>query len=168
MSDREALKYLLSDVSFSQWSEVQEFVEDQVVKAILSSDWLAAHDAEVLAATSAELFAGAGGLSMAVDRAFNARCAWFSEIDPAPSKVLAHRFPDVPNLGDVTQIDWATTPRIDILGGGFPCTDVSLAGRMKGMNGTRSGLWTIFADSIEHMQPEWVVIENVRGLLSTA
>jgi DNA (cytosine-5)-methyltransferase 1 len=117
--------------------------------------------------TSGELFAGVGGLGMAVDEVFGSSPAWFAEIDPAPSKVLAHRYPDVPNLGDVTQVDWASLDHVDILSGGFPCQDVSLAGRRRGMKeGTRSGLWSEFARAIDTIRPDWVVIENVRGLLS--
>lgn len=116
---------------------------------------------------SGELFAGVGGLGMAVDEVFNAQPSWFCEFDAAPSKVLAHHFPDVPNFGDVRTVDWANTERVNILAGGFPCQDVSLAGRRRGMNdGTRSGLWSEFAKAIDEIRPDWVVIENVRGLLS--
>ena len=114
-----------------------------------------------------ELFAGVGGLGMAVDEVFDAEPAWFAEFDTAPSKVLAYRYPGVPNHGDVTKVDWANVEPVDILCGGFPCQDVSLAGRRRGMrDGTRSGLWSEFARAIDIIRPEWVVIENVRGLLS--
>ncbi|GAA4762421.1 DNA cytosine methyltransferase [Microbacterium gilvum] len=116
---------------------------------------------------SGELFAGVGGLGMAVDEVFGTRPAWFCEFDDAPSRVLAHHHPDVPNFGDVTKVDWATAPRVRVMSGGFPCQDVSLAGRRRGMvASTRSGLWSEFAKAIDIMRPDWVVIENVRGLLS--
>ncbi|MCT1363943.1 DNA cytosine methyltransferase [Microbacterium sp. p3-SID131] len=116
---------------------------------------------------SGELFAGVGGLGMAVDEVFGSEPAWFAEFDVAPSKVLAHHYPDVPNYGDVRAVDFRTVPHTQIRAGGFPCQDVSLAGRRRGMsNGTRSGLWSEFARSIEEDRPDWVVIENVRGLLS--
>lgn len=116
---------------------------------------------------SGELFAGVGGLGMAVDEVFNAEPSWFCEFDAAPSKVLAHHFPDVHNYGDVRAVDFRTVPHTQIRAGGFPCQDVSLAGRRRGMtDGTRSGLWSEFARSIEEDRPDWVVIENVRGLLS--
>lgn len=116
---------------------------------------------------SGELFAGVGGLGMAVDEVFGSRPAWFAEFDAAPSKVLAHRYPNVPNYGDVRAVDFRTAPHTQIRAGGFPCQDVSLAGRRRGMTGgTRSGLWSEFARSIEEDRPDWVVIENVRGLLS--
>ncbi|GAA4774493.1 DNA cytosine methyltransferase [Microbacterium gilvum] len=116
---------------------------------------------------SGELFAGAGGLGMAVDEVFGTRPGWFSEFDPAPSKVLAHHHPDVPNHGDVTKVNFRNLPHTHVRSGGFPCQDVSLAGRRRGMTeSTRSGLWSEFARSIEEDRPDWVVIENVRGLLS--
>lgn len=116
---------------------------------------------------SGELFAGVGGLGMAVDEVFGSTPAWFCEFDAAPSKVLAQHFPDVPNYGDVRAVDFRTVPHTQIRAGGFPCQDVSLAGRRRGMtNDTRSGLWSEFARSIEEDRPDWVVIENVRGLLS--
>jgi DNA (cytosine-5)-methyltransferase 1 len=129
------------------------------------------------ALTSGELFAGVGGLGMAVDAVFGSRAAWFSQYEPptkkhpkpsqAPSKVLEFRHPGVPNHGDVTAIDWSAVERPNILAGGFPCQDVSLAGRRRGMkNETRSGLWSEFARAIDILRPDWVVIENVRGLLS--
>ena len=112
---------------------------------------------------SGELFAGVGGLGMAVDEVFGSEPAWFSEFDAAPSKVLAHHYPGVPNFGDVTKVDFRAVPHTHIRAGGFPCQDVSLAGRRRGMReGTRSGLWSEFRRSIEQDRPDWVVIENVR------
>ncbi|WP_082450547.1 DNA cytosine methyltransferase [Microbacterium sp. Leaf203] len=116
---------------------------------------------------SGELFAGVGGLGMAVDDVFGSDPAWFCEFDAAPSRVLAHHFPDVPNYGDVTKVDWATAPHVDVLAGGFPCQDVSLAGARRGMkDGTRSGLWSEYVKAIDTLRPDWVVIENARGLIS--
>lgn len=112
------------------------------------------------------LFSGAGGLDMAVEAVFGGHTIWHSEIDPSASKVLAHRWPGIPNLGDISQIDWNTVPPVDILCGGFPCTDVSAAGKRAGMHGTRSGLWSHMAEAIDVLRPKFVVIENVRGLLN--
>jgi DNA (cytosine-5)-methyltransferase 1 len=121
--------------------------------------------------------------------------AWHAEIDPGACRVLAHRYPDVPNLGDVERVglpfsdeeweeiksaqkfhgveyempapDWSGVDPVDVLTGGFPCTDVSAAGKREGIRpGTRSGLWGRFLDAIEQLHPSLVVIENVRGLLS--
>ncbi|ALA48177.1 DNA methyltransferase [Mycobacterium phage Phlei] len=116
--------------------------------------------------TVGSLFSGVGGLDLAVEEAFNARTIWQCESDKQASKVLAKRF-GVPNLGDITAVDWSNVRRPDILCGGFPCQDVSAAGLKKGIAaGTRSGLWSYFADAIDALRPEFVVIENVRGLLN--
>ena len=116
------------------------------------------------------LFSGAGGLDIAVQNVFGGEVVWHSEIDKAASKVLAHRYPDVPNLGDITEINWANWKpmlEVDVLCGGFPCQDVSAAGKRAGIkDGTRSGLWAVFAEAINQLRPQFVVIENVRGLLS--
>lgn len=114
-----------------------------------------------------ELFAGYGGLGMGVMAVLGGDIAWVSEIDRGACKVLAHRYPDAPNHGDVTTIDWARVESVDILTGGFPCQDLSTAGKRAGMRpGTRSGLWSHFAYAISQLRPPLVVIENVRGLLS--
>jgi DNA (cytosine-5)-methyltransferase 1 len=113
------------------------------------------------------LFSGAGGLDLAAEAVFGGKVVWQSEIDKAASKVLAHRFPDVPNLGDIKGVEWVDVPAVDVLCGGFPCQDVSAAGKRAGIkDGTRSGLWAIFAEAIDQLRPRFVVIENVRGLLS--
>lgn len=112
------------------------------------------------------LFSGAAGLDRAVASFFDGEMSWFSENDLAASAVLAHHFPGVPNWGDVTAIDWSSVPEVDVLCGGFPCVDVSAAGRKAGMHGTTSGLWSHMADAIDALRPRYVVIENVKGLLN--
>ena len=120
-----------------------------------------------LAPTHGSLFSGYGGIDIAVAEAFGARTAWVSDIDPGPCKVLGHRFPGVPNLGDITKIDWADVEPVDILSGGSPCQDLSAAGRRAGMTeGTRSNLWVQMREAIETLQPRLVVWENVMGALS--
>lgn len=111
-----------------------------------------------------ELCAGYGGLGMAVEEVFNAETAWFSEFDAAPSKILAHHWPDVPNYGDMTAIDWAAIEHVDIISGGTPCQDLSAAGKRKGMTeGTRSNLWVNMREAIAIQKPTYVVWENVTG-----
>lgn len=117
------------------------------------------------------LFEGYGGLTSAVRAVLGGRLVAYSEIEPAACLVLAQHHPDVPNLGDITAIDWAaaealfTPGRPRIMTGGFPCTDVSAAGAQLGLRpGTRSGLWIQMAYGIGRLRPDLVVIENVRGL----
>jgi DNA (cytosine-5)-methyltransferase 1 len=113
------------------------------------------------------LFSGYGGLDLAVVKVTGATVAWHCEWDDAPSKILEKHFPGVPNYRDVTKVDFTKVEPVDILTGGFPCQDLSLAGKRAGLkDGTRSGLWSEFARAIEEIQPKLVVIENVRGLLS--
>lgn len=106
---------------------------------------------------------------MAAETVFSATTRWVADIDPGPRKILAHRYPDVPNLGDVTAIDWATVPPVDIITGGSPCQDLSTAGKRAGMTaGTRSNLWVAMREAIAALQPKLVIWENVRGALSAA
>lgn len=113
------------------------------------------------------LFTGYGGLDMAVAQVTGGQTVWVSDVDKGANKILAHRYPDVPNLGDITAIDFSTVEPVDILTGGFPCQDLSHAGKRAGLKeGTRSGLWSHMARAIKELNPRLVVVENVRGLLS--
>ena len=112
------------------------------------------------------LFSGYGGLDMAVQGVFGGELVAVADIDSGPCKILAHRHPDVPNLGDVSTVDW-TTIHADIICGGSPCQDLSTAGRRAGMtDGTRSNLWAMMREAIAHIRPQHVVWENVRGAYS--
>jgi hypothetical protein len=113
------------------------------------------------------LCTGYGGLDMAVQAVYSGTVAWHADIDPGASAILAHRHPHIPNLGDITAVDYAQVEPVEILTAGFPCQDVSVAGQRAGIaEGTRSGLWLHVARAIRELRPSLVVIENVRGLLS--
>lgn len=113
------------------------------------------------------LFSGYGGLDIAVEQFFNARTVWHCEFEKAPSKVLATRWPGVPNFGDVTKVDWGMVEPVDIITGGSPCQDLSMAGRRAGMtDGTRSNLWVNMREAVAVIKPKYVVWENVRGAYS--
>ena len=117
--------------------------------------------------TLGELFAGYGGLGLAVEEVFRAELSWYAEFDDAPSKVLAHHWPGVTNHRDVTKIDWTQVEPVDIISGGSPCQDLSTAGRRAGMTeGTRSNLWVSMREAIAVIKPKYVVWENVRGAYS--
>ncbi|WNM72829.1 DNA methyltransferase [Arthrobacter phage RedFox] len=117
--------------------------------------------------TYAEVCAGYGGLGRAVEEVFDAELRWYSEFEPGPSAVMAHHWPGIPNLGDMTAIDWAAVEPVDILSGGTPCQDLSHAGRRRGMtDGTRSNLAVEFLRAVETIRPRYVVWENVRGAYS--
>lgn len=119
--------------------------------------------------TIGSLFTGYGGLDMGVAMALDpdARVAWTSDVEPGPCKLAEVRWPNTPNLGDITQINWADVEPVDIICGGSPCQDLSLAGKRAGMaTGTRSGLWESMAAAVETIRPRLVVWENVQGALS--
>jgi DNA (cytosine-5)-methyltransferase 1 len=98
------------------------------------------------------------------------RTVAFCEIEPYPRAVLAERWPGVPIYGDVREL---TAERLaadgiaaDLICGGFPCQDISIAGKGAGLGGERSGLWSEYRRLIEECRPSWVVIENVSALRS--
>ncbi len=98
------------------------------------------------------------------------RSAWFSEIEKFPSAVLAHHYPNVPNLGDMTKITKRrefNERRIDLLVGGTPCQSFSIAGLREGMADPRGNLSLVFLGILNKVRPRWVVWENVTGMLSS-
>lgn len=113
------------------------------------------------------LCSGYEGLGMAVSSVMGGEVAWVADIDDGAAKILAHRFPGVPNVGDITAANWHAVEPVDILTAGFPCQDVSCAGARKGLRaGTRTGIWSHVATAIDVLRPRLVFLENVRGLLS--
>lgn len=118
-----------------------------------------------------DLFSGIGGFSLGLHRAGGFRTVAFCEQAPYPVRVLRRHWPDVPIYPDVRSLSAAAlaldgVPRPDVVCGGFPCQDISLAGRGAGLAGERSGLWFEFQRIIAETQPRWVVIENVAALRS--
>ncbi|WP_189062024.1 DNA cytosine methyltransferase, partial [Longimycelium tulufanense] len=114
------------------------------------------------------LFSGYGGLcELAVAPLLGGNVVWHCDSDPAAAAVLAHHRPHTPNLGDISQVAWSAVEPVEVLVGGFPCQDLSSAGRRAGLTpGTRSGLWAHMATAVDRLRPSLVVFENVRGLLS--
>lgn len=114
--------------------------------------------------TFGSLFSGIGGMDLGLERA-GMRVVWQSEIDPYACRVLARHWPGVPNLGDIARIDWSAVERPDLVCGGFPCQDISFAGKGAGLAGERSGLWYEFARCVRDLRPRYVLVENVAALL---
>ncbi|GAA5110643.1 DNA cytosine methyltransferase [Haloechinothrix salitolerans] len=106
------------------------------------------------------------GLDLGVLAAFGGgRVAWVADPDPHIAQILAARLPGVPNLGDVRAIDWTAVEPVDVLTAGFPCQDISAAGRRAGIeNGARSGLWTDIVAGVRLLRPALLVVENVAAL----
>ena len=113
--------------------------------------------------TVGSMFTGYGGLDLAVCQHYQAELIWWSEVDPNPATIHT-RHTTAPNLGDITAIDWSTIERPDIITGGFPCVDISYAGKGAGLDGERSGLWWHMRDAISVLQPRRLVVENVGAL----
>lgn len=91
----------------------------------------------------------------------------FSEIDPFACAVLAERFPGVPNLGDVTEVDWSGyAGSIDLIVGGSPCQAFSVAGKREGLMDSRGQLMLEYVRAVREIRPRWVLWENVPGVLS--
>ncbi len=114
--------------------------------------------------TAGSLFAGIGGFDLGLERA-GFEIAWQVEIDPYCQRVLAKHWPNVSRYGDIRVIDWGTVPRVDVLCGGFPCQDISLAGKRAGINGGRSGLWSEYVRAVRTIRPKYVCVENVEAVL---
>lgn len=112
------------------------------------------------------LFAGIGGFDLGFEQAGIDTVAQV-EIDSFCRKVLTHHWPDVMRFKDVKTVGKHNLPACDILTGGFPCQDVSVAGNRVGLAGKRTGLWFEFARIAGSLRPNWIVVENTQGLLSS-
>ena len=114
------------------------------------------------------LCSGYGGLEIAIRNVFaDIDLAFVADTDPFAAAILEHRFPGVPNLGDITEICYNELEPIDLLAAGFPCQDVSVAGGREGLlKGNRTGLWAEVARAIDELRPPLVFLENVHGLRS--
>ena len=108
------------------------------------------------------LCTGYGGLDHAVQNVLGGTVAWTSDIDKGACKIIAHRYPDVPNIGDMTTVDWTALTPIDVLTAGYPCQPFSHAGRRKGTDDERH-LWPHVREAIRVLRPRLTVLENVAG-----
>ena len=117
-----------------------------------------------------DLFSGIGGFSLGLERTGAFKTVAFCEVDEKARMVLAKHWPDVPIYNDVKEV---TNERLkadgivpDVITGGFPCQDISVAGKGEGLSGERSGLWFEYERIIEEVGPSWIIIENVSALRS--
>jgi DNA (cytosine-5)-methyltransferase 1 len=117
-----------------------------------------------------DLFSGIGGFSLGLERTGGFKTVAFCEIEPFPRRVLAKHWPEVPCYHDVRELTAdqlaADGIGIDVICGGFPCQDISFAGKGAGLAGERSGLWSEYARLIGELQPRYAIVENVSALLS--
>lgn len=115
--------------------------------------------------TFGSLFAGIGGFDLGFERA-GFRCRWQVEIDDYATKVLEKHWPKVHRERDIRQCGSSNLERVDCIIGGFPCQDISYAGRGAGLEGERSGLFFEAVRLVRELQPRAVVLENVAALLT--
>ena len=118
-----------------------------------------------------DLFSGIGGFSLGLERTGGFETVAFCEIEPFPRKVLAKHWPGVPIYEDVRTLTADTLARdgigVDVITGGFPCQDISCAGKQAGIaEGTRSGLWSEIVRLVGELRPKFIIVENVANLLS--
>lgn len=110
---------------------------------------------------------GYGGLDAAVQAVYGGELVWVADNDKGAAKILAHRYPDILNLGDITEVDWTSVEPVDIFCAGFPCQSISYAGRGEGIKeGTQSGLWFTIARALGILRPRIVVLENVAAIVT--
>ena len=109
------------------------------------------------------LFSGIGGIELGFERqGFTTK--WFVEKDAYAQAVLRKNFPNIPIYDDITTLDFSQVEKVDILTGGFPCQDISIAGKGVGISGERSGLWKYYAKAIRILRPKFALIENVSAI----
>lgn len=111
------------------------------------------------------LFAGIGGFDLGFERA-GMQCKWQVEIDEYATRVLEKHWPDVTRFRDIKECGGHNLERVDVICGGFPCQDISYAGKGAGLNGERSGLFYELARIVREVGPRIVVLENVAALLN--
>ena len=118
-----------------------------------------------------DLFSGIGGFSLGLERTGGFKTVAFCEIEPFPRRVLAKHWPEVPCYDDVRTLNAARLAsdgitHIDVITGGFPCQDLSVAGKRAGIAGERSGLWAEICRLAGELRPRFVLVENVSNLLA--
>ena len=107
------------------------------------------------------LFSGIGGLELGLQSSGIGRTVWQVEKSEFCRRVLERHWPGVERFEDVKECGEQNLPHVDLICGGFPCQDVSAAGKGAGLAGERSGLWFEFARIVGELRPQWVVVENV-------
>lgn len=113
------------------------------------------------------LCTGYGGLDMAVEALTGDKVAYVADSDEAASLVLAHHWPEVPNLGDITTYDFTQLRgRVTKVAAGFSCQDISNAGPREGIDGSRSRVWKDVCRAIRDVRPEYAFLENVGAIRS--
>lgn len=111
-------------------------------------------------------FTGVAGFDLGLDRA-GMKCVGQIEIDKHCRSVLRYHYPNIKRYGNIENVETEELESVELISGGFPCQDLSVAGKRKGLAGSRSGLFFEFARIVSELKPRWFVLENVPGLLSS-
>ena len=114
--------------------------------------------------THGSLFSGIGGFDLGFER-IGIQTVWQVEIDEFCQKVLAKHFPQAKRFRDIKQVGVQNLEKVDIITGGFPCSDISVAGKKRGLAGEKSGLWFEMFRVCSELRPRYIVIENVANLV---
>lgn len=115
------------------------------------------------------LCSGYGGLDLVTEKLTGGTTVAYAESDPYAFEVMARHWPGVPNIGDITAVDWSAVAEVfrpDVIAAGFPCTDISDAGPRTGISGERSGIWKNVAEAVGVIRPRLVFLENVAAIRS--
>jgi len=112
-----------------------------------------------------ETFAGVAGIGMGLPKDWE--CVGFSEYNKYASMVLNYHYPDIKNYGDITTIKWEEVADFDLLTGGSPCQDFSIAGKRRGLAGAKSSLAWEFIRGLRSKKPRYFIWENVKGVMSS-
>src|ERR1700689_2914339 len=115
--------------------------------------------------TLGSLFSGIGGFELGFERTGKIKTVWQVEIDDYCRRVLGSHWPAVSRYSDVREVGKHNLRPVDIVCGGFPCQDISNAGKRAGIDGERSGLWSEYARIVRELRPRFVVVENGAALL---
>jgi len=110
------------------------------------------------------LFSGIGGIELGFERTGEFETVWFVERDAYCQQVLKKRWHNAVIYDDITTTDFTKVQPVDVLTGGFPCQDISNAGKRAGIEGSRSSLWKHYARAIGDLRPKYAIIENVAAL----
>lgn len=111
------------------------------------------------------LFSGAGGTELCLDKRFEVIA--HSEILPYANALLKYRFPNIPNLGDISKVQSKDIPKYDILMGGTPCQNLSYQGNREGLSGSKSSLFFEYLRILKETKPDFFLWENVKGALTS-
>ena len=156
MPDNDALSFLEGRLFAGRWEGACSVSRDAEEGGEVKPHTTSGEASEV---TIGSLFSGIGGLELGMERAGLGPVLWQCEIDPFCRRVLKKHWPTVTRFEDVTQP--REYPYVDVVCGGFPCQDVSSAGKRRGIGGAKSGLWYHFASVVAKVRPRYVVVENV-------